>query len=59
MALPAFCFLPQDTALLVMSVSGALLLCLNLFGVFLMRKELVFPAKTSETREASGPSLSS
>ncbi|WP_420207726.1 amino acid carrier protein [Chlamydia psittaci] len=41
--LPAFCFLSQNTALLVMSVSGALLLCFNLFGVFLMRKEVEFP----------------
>ncbi|MEF9496599.1 amino acid carrier protein [Chlamydia sp. 04-14] len=41
--LPAFCFLSQNTALLIMSVSGALLLCFNLFGVFLMRKEVEFP----------------
>ncbi len=59
LALPAFCFLPQDTALLVMSVSGALLLCINLFGVFLMRKELVFPKKAEETLEVSGSSFSS
>lgn len=58
-ALPAFCFLPQDTALLVMSVSGALLLCLNLLGVFLMRKELIFPKKEAETLEVSESTLSS
>ncbi|WP_348663748.1 amino acid carrier protein [Chlamydia vaughanii] len=48
--LPLFCFLSQNTALLVMSVSGALLLCFNLFGVFLMRKEIEFP-KSIETVE--------
>ncbi|AGT70869.1 AGCS family amino acid carrier protein [Chlamydia trachomatis] len=58
-ALPAFCFLPQDTALLVMSVSGALLLCLNLLGVFLIRKELIFPKKEAETLEVSESTLSS
>lgn len=42
--LPLFCFLSQNTALLVMSISGALLLCFNLLGVFLLRKEVVFPA---------------
>lgn len=41
--LPLFCFLSQNTALLVMSISGALLLCFNLLGVFLLRKEVVFP----------------
>lgn len=40
--LPLFCFLSQQTALLVMSLSGALLLCFNLFGVFLLRKEVRF-----------------
>ncbi|MBQ8498695.1 AGCS family amino acid carrier protein [Chlamydia sp.] len=59
LALPMFCFLPQNTALLVMSVSGALLLCLNLFGVFLMRKELVFPTKEAKTLELPESSISS
>lgn len=45
--LPLFCILPQNTALLVMSVSGAFLLCFNLFGVFLLRKEVVFPESIS------------
>ncbi|WP_201456687.1 amino acid carrier protein [Chlamydia sp. 17-3921] len=45
LALPTFCFLSQNTALLIMSVSGALLLCINLFGVFLLRKEVQFPDK--------------
>lgn len=44
--LPLFCFLSQNTALLVMSLSGALLLCFNLLGVFLLRKEVEFPKKT-------------
>ncbi|WP_348664237.1 amino acid carrier protein [Chlamydiifrater volucris] len=44
-ALPLFCFLSQNTALLVMSVSGALLLCFNLLGVFLLRQEVRFPGK--------------
>lgn len=46
-ALPAFCFLSQNTALLVMSVSGACLLCINLFGVFLLRKEVEFPQQST------------
>ncbi len=50
--LPLFCFLSQNIALLVMSISGALLLCFNLFGVFLMRKEIVFPQQPIETLEA-------
>lgn len=50
--LPLFCFLSQNIALLVMSISGALLLCFNLFGVFLMRKEIVFPQQPMETLEA-------
>ncbi|WP_100934592.1 amino acid carrier protein [Candidatus Chlamydia corallus] len=49
--LPLFCFLSQNTALLIMSVSGALLLCFNLLGVFLLRKEVQFPEKVSSFKE--------
>ncbi len=52
-ALPLFCFLSQNTALLIMSISGALLLCFNLFGVFLLRKEIAFPKK--DTQEILDP----
>lgn len=44
-ALVFFCFLPQDNALTVMSVSGALLLIINLLGIFKLRKEIEFPSK--------------
>ena len=36
----AFSFLPQDKALVVMSVSGALLLIANLLGIFKLRSEI-------------------
>ncbi|EPP35343.1 amino acid carrier family protein [Chlamydia ibidis] len=49
--LPLFCFLSQNTALLIMSLSGALLLCFNLLGVFLLRKEISFP-KTEKLQES-------
>lgn len=37
-----FSYVPQSHALLVMSVSGALLLITNLSGIFRLRKEIVF-----------------
>ncbi|MDR0755374.1 MAG: amino acid carrier protein [Puniceicoccales bacterium] len=37
-----FSFVAQGTALMVMSVSGGLLLCINLFGIFKLRNELKF-----------------
>lgn len=57
-ALPAFCFLNQNTALLIMSISGALLLCFNLLGVYLLRKEIRFPEKEVSLSSKSLPSLS-
>jgi AGCS family alanine or glycine:cation symporter len=39
-----FSFIEQDTALTVMSVSGGLLLLINLLGIFRLRKELKFLA---------------
>ncbi|SPN73655.1 Na /alanine symporter,amino acid carrier protein,Sodium:alanine symporter family [Chlamydia serpentis] len=51
--LPLFCFLSQNTALLIMSVSGALLLCFNLLGVFLLRKEVEFPKKPPFLKDTS------
>lgn len=44
-ALVFFCFLPQDNALTIMSVSGALLLIINLLGIFKLRNEIKFPSK--------------
>ncbi|ANH78331.1 amino acid carrier protein [Candidatus Chlamydia sanziniae] len=55
--LPLFSFLNQNTALLIMSVSGTLLLCFNLFGVFLLQKEIQFPKKLSFLGEESLPPL--
>lgn len=40
-----FCFLPQDNALTVMSISGALLLIINLLGIFKLKNEIKFPTK--------------
>ncbi len=37
-----FSFVPQNQALLVMSVSGAMLLLVNLLGIFRLRKEIGF-----------------
>ncbi len=37
-----FSFVPQHQALLVMSVSGAMLLSINLLGIFRLRKEIAF-----------------
>jgi AGCS family alanine or glycine:cation symporter len=41
-AFTTFSFVDQSTALTVMSVSGGLLLCINLFGIFKLRNELKF-----------------
>lgn len=37
-----FSFLPQQQALVIMSVSGALLLIINLSGIYRLRNEIVF-----------------
>ena len=37
-----FSFVPQSQALLVMSVSGSMLLVINLLGIFRLRREIVF-----------------
>ncbi len=39
---PIFSFLPQGHALLVMSLAGAMLLIVNLLGIFRLRKEISF-----------------
>ncbi|HEY2811231.1 MAG TPA: amino acid carrier protein [Rhabdochlamydiaceae bacterium] len=47
-----FSFFDQTQALLVMSLSGALLLCVNLFGIFRLRRHIlpsVAPALPSES----------
>lgn len=41
-ALPLFAFIDSIHAFLLMSLSGACLLLLNLFGIFLLRKEIKF-----------------
>ncbi len=40
--LPIFAFVDATQAFVIMSLSGALLLILNLFGIFLLRKEVHF-----------------
>lgn len=44
-----FSFVPQNQALLVMSVSGSMLLMINLLGVFLLRKEISFADEVLST----------
>lgn len=41
-ALPLFAFVDVEQAFVIMSLSGALLLLFNLFGIFLLRKEVEF-----------------
>ena len=41
-ALPVFAFVDATQAFVIMSLSGACLLTLNLFGIFLLRKEIRF-----------------
>lgn len=41
-ALPAFSYLDQSQALLLMSIAGSLLLMINLTGIFRLRKQVVF-----------------
>lgn len=41
-ALPLFAFVDATEAFLIMSLSGALLLILNLLGIYLLRKEIEF-----------------
>ena len=41
-ALPIFAFVDARQAFVIMSLSGALLLILNLTGIFLLRKEIEF-----------------
>lgn len=40
--LPLFAFVDSSEAFLIMSLSGAFLLLLNVFGIFLLRKEVIF-----------------
>jgi AGCS family alanine or glycine:cation symporter len=42
LALPLFAYIPAQEAFTIMSLAGALLLILNLFGIFLLRKEVRF-----------------
>lgn len=44
-----FSFIPQNQALLVMSVSGAMLLVINLLGIFRLRKEIGFEEIETQT----------
>lgn len=41
----AFSFLDQSKALLIMSLSGCMLLCINLTAIFILRNEVVFEAQ--------------
>ncbi len=50
--LTAFSFLPQSKALITMSVSGALLLIINLLGIFRLRNEVNYSFETSKTNIA-------
>ena len=46
-----FTFVNQATALLVMSIAGAMLLIINILGIFRLRHEIVY---TSETETVEG-----
>lgn len=53
-ALPAFSYLDQSQALLLMSIAGSLLLMINLTGIFRLRKQVVFSLQpTSHRLESS------
>lgn len=45
LSLPLFAFTDSHNAFLIMSLSGALLLIFNLYGIFLLRKEIDFDLK--------------
>ena len=47
-----FSFVPQYQALLVMSVSGAMLLMVNLLGIYRLRKEVVYIELKQPLKEA-------
>lgn len=48
-----FSFVPQNQALLVMSVSGAMLLIINLLGIFRLRNEIAFAEEPLTLEEAA------
>lgn len=50
-ALVFFSFFDQTEALLVMSLAGALLLIVNLSGIFVLRKQIVFAKEQEEFEE--------
>lgn len=45
-----FSFFDQSIALLVMSLSGAMLLCSNLLGIFRLRGKIAFPLSSKESQ---------
>ena len=47
-----FSYMPQSHALLVMSISGALLLIINLSGIFRLRSEIIFVEELESQRVA-------
>ncbi len=47
-----FSFMPQSQALLVMSVSGSMLLTINLLGIFRLRKEISFEESSLKLEES-------
>ena len=49
-----FSFFDPSRALLVMSLSGCLLLCLNLVGIFRLRQEISFSLEKTEAKVESG-----
>nr|NGX54040.1 hypothetical protein [Chlamydiota bacterium] len=43
-----FTFVNQTSTLLVMSIAGAMLLIINLFGIYRLRHEIVFSSSSEE-----------
>lgn len=56
-ALIFFSFFSQTQALLVMSLSGALLLIINLIGIFILRNQIEFVSETETMQETNSTKL--
>lgn len=55
LGLLASTFLRQTEALLIMSIAGALLLIINLIGIFILRKQISFVIPDEESKKKSVP----
>jgi AGCS family alanine or glycine:cation symporter len=58
-ALPAFSYLDQSQALLLMSIAGSLLLMINLTGIFRLRKQVFFTLEPMKVVEPLNEELQS